>query len=205
MSQTGVIDLSVINKNLSIRFRWKFRKQSEGSISNYLRAIPFARTCFQLSNGNTRMIAWVIAKTVKGEGLIYSEEFFILTTLIIWVIRKCGLCDNFDPSCDQVGGGPVMISQAEIECRHIGRDPSITTMGGQRAACNWVNQLEDANPRWAGAGYLTKKRKNTNTNTKAMTVTKKQTQTDTKWQVNPLYKMIYILYILEQLFKFNLE
>ena len=64
MSQTRVIDLLAINKNLSIRFRLKFGKQSEGSISNYLRAISLARI---FSNYLTAasIIARVIAK--KGE------------------------------------------------------------------------------------------------------------------------------------------
>ena len=138
MSQTGVIDLSVINKNLSIRFRSKFRKQSEGSISNYLRAIPFARACFQLSNGNTRMIAWVIAKTVKGEGLIYSEEFFILTTLIIWVIRKCGLCDNFDPSCWGAGLWWSVRQKLSVVTSD-GIPPSQLWAGSAQLVIEWIN------------------------------------------------------------------
>ena len=130
MSQTRVIDLSAINKNLSIRFRSKFRKQSEGSISNYLRAISLARTFPNYLRGAC-IIATVIAKKVKGEGLIFSENFINMITFLIFVIRKCGLCDNFDQSCDHMGGGPV-ISQAEIECHHIGRAPFITSMGGHR-------------------------------------------------------------------------
>ena len=134
MSQTRVIDLSAINKNLSIRFRSKFRKQSKGSISNYLRAISLART-FPNYLRAASIIATVIAKKVKGEGLIHFEEYITVTTFIIsgggFVIRKCGLCYNFDQSCDHMGGG-LVISQAEIECHHIGRAPFITSMGGHR-------------------------------------------------------------------------
>ena len=129
---------SVINKNLSIRFRSKFRKQSEGSISNYLRAIPFARTCFQLSNGNTRMIAWVIAKTVQGEGLIYSEEFFILTTLIIRVIRKCGLCDNSDRSCWGAGLWWSVRQKLSVVTSD-GIPPSQLWAGSAQLVIEWIN------------------------------------------------------------------
>ena len=61
---------SVINKNLSIRFRSKFRKQSEGSISNYLRAIsldwPFSNYLTV-----TSIIAGVIIAKETGQ----REEF----------------------------------------------------------------------------------------------------------------------------------
>ena len=156
MSQTGVIDLSVINKNLSIRFRSKFRKQSEGSISNYLRAIPFARACFQLSNSNTRMIAWVIAKTVKGEGLIYSEEFFILTTLIIFFSKHWSSEWSENVVCVIIlirvvitRGAVVWSVRQKLSVITSDGLPSSQVWAGSDAACNWVNQLEDANQRWA--------------------------------------------------------
>ena len=79
MSQTRVIDLSAINKNLSIRFRAKFGKQSEGSISNYLRAISLARIY---------PIIWhqqeLLPKKVKGEGSLCSENLITDITLIIY-------------------------------------------------------------------------------------------------------------------------
>ena len=125
MSQTRVIDLSAINKNLSIRFRAKFGKQSEGSISNYLRAISLARIY---------PIIWhqqeLLPKKVKGR-VRYVLKISSPLSHSSSVIRKCGLCDNFDQSCDHMGGGRV-ISQAEIECHHIGRAPFITSMGGLR-------------------------------------------------------------------------
>ena len=46
---------SVINKNLSIRFRSKFRKQSEGSISNYLEQFQLPEP---VSNYLTATLVW---------------------------------------------------------------------------------------------------------------------------------------------------
>ena len=69
-----VIDLLAINKNLSIRFRPKFGKQSEGSISNYLRAISLARI---FSNYLTaaNIIARVIAKKRSKGRVQYILKF----------------------------------------------------------------------------------------------------------------------------------
>ena len=116
---------SVINKNLSIRFRSKFGKQSEGSISNYLRAISLAG----IFSNYLRPTSIIVKVITKKKGGIWNV-LKISSSLII-CDQKSGLCDNFDQSCDHTGGGGV-ISQAEIECHHIGREPLIKSMGGHQ-------------------------------------------------------------------------
>ena len=154
MSQTRVIDLSAINKNLSIRFRSKFRKQSEGSISNYLRAISLART-FPNYLRAASIIAWAIAKKGKRGG----GDIFLIINSSTWshfwsLWSENVVCVIILIKVVITWGAVLWSVKQKLSVITSDGLPSSQVWAGTDAAGNWVNQLKDANPRWAARDTL---------------------------------------------------